>query len=325
MDLDLDEDQLAVHDLFARFFEKESTPAVVRATESIGFAPALWRRLHDLGLESLAADAGLLEAALAAEQAGRHLAPVPLIEHLVTLRLLGRAGAPVPDGGWPLTLALRPATGVARLVPAGAVAGAFVARTPDGLMLVQDDPPGVPVPNGAGLPVADRAVTDATVLASGADADVLYDRALDEWRVLMAAMLVGLADAALMLGVAYVTERHQFGVPIGSFQAIQHGLAELPGPLSGARLLVLRSAWRADAGEQRLPVDAPMAFLFTTELARTVTARVLHYHGGYGVMEEYDIQLHYRRARGWPAQLGDPAVEADHLASILYGPPAGAA
>jgi alkylation response protein AidB-like acyl-CoA dehydrogenase len=318
MDLELDDDQLAIRELFAGFFEKECPPELVRAREGLGFAPALWDRVQELGIDAMALEAGLLGAALAAEQAGRHLAPVPLAEHIVAIRLVARASSDVGHEAAPLTLALRPAGTTARLVPAGAVAAAVVALTDDGLVLARGHAPNVATRNGAGLPVADRALTDMMVLATGDEAAALHARAVDEWRVLTAAMLVGLADAALALGVAYVSERHQFGVPIGSFQAIQHGLAELPGPVSAARLLTLRAAWRADAGEDRLDVDAPMAFLFSTELARTVTSRVLHYHGGYGVMEEYDIQLHYRRARGWPAQLGDPAVDVEHLAALLY-------
>lgn len=225
---------------------------------------------------------------------------------------------------------------------AASVRAASAGRTPsaDGPgRTLSVGPPGVAVPNGAGLAVADRSLAGATTLAEGPGAVAAFERAVDEWRLLSASALVGLAAAALDLGVAYVSERQQFGVPIGSFQAIQHGLAELPGPLSGIRLLVARTAWRsahrvepdgtaeldlggaAELGAARpeLAAGAAMAFHAATELARTVTGRVLHYHGGYGVMEEYDVQLYHRRARGWPAQLGDPADELRRVADLLYG------
>jgi alkylation response protein AidB-like acyl-CoA dehydrogenase len=336
MDLTLTDDQAAVVELFSSFFARESSPAVVRASEALGFAPMLWARLQALGAGAISVGesfggggAGLLDAALAVEQAGRHLAPVPLVEHIVTSRLLERVGAAdelagVLERGDPVSLALRPVATTAHLLPGGAVVPTFAALTGERLVLVRSEAPGVPTPNGSGLAVADRSVVDGAPLARGASAVGAHSTAVDEWRLLTAAMLVGLADAALEIGVAYVSERHQFGVPIGSFQAIQHGLAEFPGPVSGARLLVARAAWRADHDENdRLPVDASMALLFATELARSVTSRVLHYHGGYGVMEEYDIQLHYRRARGWPAQLGDPAAELDRVARLLYGPSGG--
>ena len=315
MNLGLDDDQLAVRELFASFFERECPSSVVREHEDLGFAPKLWARLGETGAPSMAlaeGGAGLLELALVAEEAGRHLAPVPLVEHVVATRLLERVGVHV-DTDEPVTLALRPS---GSLVPAGAVAHHIVALDADGrLVLVDSPPPGKAVPNYAGMPLADRDLDGVVVADAGG---VLHAGAVDEWRILMASMLVGLAEAALHLGVAYVQERRQFGVAIGSFQAIQHGLAELPGQISGARLLADRAAWRADHGVA-VDHDAPMALLFAAELAQTVTSRALHYHGGYGVMEEYDVQLHYRRAKGWPAQLADPAREVARLADLLYG------
>lgn len=333
MNLDLTDDQAAVEELFNSFFERESPPSVVRASEALGFSPELWARMRATGAPAMSVGsaaggggAGLFDAVLAAEAAGRHLAPVPVAEHLVTARLLERIGARAAlaaavNASEPVTLALRPAGDTAVLVPAGAVAPSFVALCGDRLMLVGDGAPHAAVPNSAGLSLADRATAGGEVLAHGPEAVQVHAGAIDEWRLLMAAMLVGLADAALGLGVDYVCERHQFGAPIGSFQAVQHGMAEFPGPLSGARMLVRRAAWRADIeGPARLAIDASMALQFTTDLARTLTGRVLHYHGGYGVMEEYDIQLHYRRAYGWPAQLGSPAREAERLAMLLYDP-----
>jgi alkylation response protein AidB-like acyl-CoA dehydrogenase len=157
------------------------------------------------------------------------------------------------------------------------------------------------------------------VLARGAHATTAVAAAVDEWRVLVAAMLVGVSDRARELGLDYVKTRQQFGVPLGSFQAIQHGLAEVTPPLAGAHLLVAKAAWAVDHDPAASPRLAGMALLFTAELAQTVTYRAMHYHGGYGVMAEYDPQLYYRRAKGWPLQLGDPKHEYQHLADVLYG------
>jgi len=333
VNLDLTDDQAAVDDLFRAFFARECSPAVVRGAERLGFDPVLWARLSETGAHVVAipealggGGGGLFDAVLIAEAAGRHVVPVPIVEHVVVARLVASLGAAVAIeeaviAAAPMTLALRPAAGTATLVPAGAVAAAVIVWSGERLLLARGDPPMVATPNGAGLPVADRSLDGATVLGDGDSAAQAYAQAVDEWRLLMAAALVGLADAALWMGVGYVQERRQFGVPIGSFQAIQHGLAELPGPISGARLLTRRAAWRRDHDDEvGFRRDASMAFVFATELARTVTSRVIHYYGGYGAMEEYDAQLYYRRARGWPAQLGDPYGEVDHLAGLLYGP-----
>jgi len=149
---------------------------------------------------------------------------------------------------------------------------------------------------------------------------------LDEWKMLTAASLVGVSFAALELGVEYAKSRIQFGVPIGSFQAVQQGLATLPGMIDGARLLMHKAAWASADGNvdtddndvSQQAALASMAFLFASDVAALATDRSLHYHGGYGFAEEYDIQLYYRRARGWSLVLGDPSHEALALADRLF-------
>ena len=148
----------------------------------------------------------------------------------------------------------------------------------------------------------------------------LHEHAVDEWRVLTAGALVGLAGAALELGVEYAKQRHQFGVPIGSFQALAHGLADAATAVDGARLLVREAAWAADEGESGATALARMAFLFAARSAQQATAVALHVHGGYGFTLEYDIQLYHRRAKAWPLLLGDPRRGALHLADALFGP-----
>ena len=336
MDLSLTDDQESVRELFATFFERESPSDVVREHEGLGFSPALWSKLRDTGALSMSVSeanggggVGLFESALVAEEVGRRLAPVPFAEHVVVARLLERAGASpdllasVLDASEPATLAPWPMRDEPRLVAAGAVARLLVAfdARQRALVAVDEQPPGVAVANLGNLPLAWRALPrdGVTVIATGDRADSLFAGVVDEWRVLVASMLVGAADAALALGVDYVKTRHQFGVPIGSFQAIQHGLAELTAPLAGARLLVAKAAWAADHDPGDLPRLAGMALLFTADLAQLVTKRSMHYFGGYGVMAEYDPQLYYRRAKAWPLQLADPAQEYQHLADVLYG------
>jgi alkylation response protein AidB-like acyl-CoA dehydrogenase len=342
VDLEPTEEQAAVVELFGALGAKWSTPEIVRDHEPLGFAPDLWHQLVAAGAPGMAlpvdqggGGSGLLELALAVEQLGAHLAPVPLVEHAVAARLLTAAGTELPDGvadGTAIaTIALRPAVaGTARLVPAGAVAHHVVALDADRLVLVTSDPPGAAVPNLASMPLADRAVdsADTSVLADGERARTLHADALAEWCALTAAALVGLGSAALALAQAYVTERHQFGVPIGSFQVIQHGLADVAVALDGARLLAHKAAWAFDqpgAGSHEQSELAAMAFLFAAEQAQLAATRALHYHGGYGFMEEYDAQLLYRRAKGWALVLDDPAVEYRRVATARYGPVAATA
>ena len=117
----------------------------------------------------------------------------------------------------------------------------------DDVVAVRSTPPGDGPRNHACSPLADRS-------ARGPGREVIgsrsaFDTALDEWKTLTAAALVGIAATALEMGVEYVLARHQFGVPVGSFQAVQHGLADLPALIDGSRLLTHKAAWAADRPE----------------------------------------------------------------------------
>jgi alkylation response protein AidB-like acyl-CoA dehydrogenase len=147
-----------------------------------------------------------------------------------------------------------------------------------------------------------------TELATGPEAVAAFDEAVNEWMILMAGALVGIAARSIEIGVGYVKERKAFGVPIGSFQAISHGLADAATALDGGTLLAREAAWSAEIEPERTLELGPLAFGFCAEAAREASYRSLHYHGGYGFMIEYDIQLYFRRARGWPAQFAEPDV-----------------
>ncbi len=212
----------------------------------------------------------------------------------------------------------------AKLLPAGAVANVFLALNGDDLIAVSSPPPLVSLPNTADLPIANREIpivsSEVATLASGTDAVSHFRRAVSEWQALTATAICGLGQRALQIGVEYALERHQFDRPIGSFQAVQHGLADAATELEAAYYLCQRSLWMLDAEEGDAQTFAAMAFLFTSETAQRATASSLHYHGGYGYAEEYDIGLYYRRAKGWSLIYGSPAREYQRLADILLGP-----
>ena len=335
MNLGLSEDQLAVEEAFTRLFARESQPAVARAAEPLGFDRTLWDRLVAMGAPGMGADAGggggatLSDLVVVAEALGRAIAPVPLIEHLVAAR--AHPLDDIVDGTAIATLSLRPAgpDGTWRLVPAGAIADVVIGVDGAELVAVRSHAPYEGPRNHASAPLADRSsrVGARTVLGPAS----LLVRVINEWKTLTAAALVGISAAALELGRDYAMSRYQFGVPIGSFQAVQHGLADLPALIDGARLLTHKAAWAGDEpGPGVCDVDdctitdfdslAGMAFVFAAETATRATDRSLHFHGGYGFSEEYDIQLYYRRARGWALVLDDPSRECLRLADRLFGP-----
>ncbi len=331
MDLRPSPEQQQLVDAFAALYAAQAPSATVREAEPLGFDPELWARLRETGAVEMAVPedqggwgASLLDLALVAEQHGRAVAPAPLVEAQVAARLLARLGADVLpavlSGERLVTLALRPARdGQLPLVPAGAVAQQVVALDGDRLVLV-DVPAGVRLVDNSGcLPLADLLVpADATVLAQGEAAVEAYAKALDEWRVLTAAALAGIAARALEIGVAYVKERHAFGQPIGAFQGVAHRLADRACEVDGAELLAREAAWAAAEEPERAAELAAMAFGFAAETARDTTYHALHFHGGYGFMLEYDVQLYFRRARAWANVLCEPKAAYRRVSDVRF-------
>ncbi len=119
---------------------------------------------------------------------------------------------------------------------------------------------------------------------------------LEGGRAGIAAQAVGIAQACLEEAVAYAKERHQFGQPIASFQAIQHQIADMATEVEAARLLTLRAAALKDAGRP-VRVASSMAKLYASEAANRVAAAALQIHGGYGYLKDFPIERHYRDAR----------------------------
>jgi len=338
VDFSLTEEQVGLETTVGRLFGRHSPSQVVRSAEPLGFSQDLWRRVTELGILQMAAPssrddvpAALSELVVVAEQYGRYLAPVPLIEVLVASRALGRAGGDPPapnqtEASFPiLTLALRPVdpSGVAQLLPAGAIAHSAIALTGGALLYAELDgvPPGRAVKNLGSGPLATRSLgSHRVLLADGSDAVALFDAAVDDWKVLTAAAVVSLAGRAHEITVAYVKERRAFGVQIGWFQSVAHRLADAINDLDGARFLVHKAAWAKDVEDPSAPALASKAFAYSSLVAERVTAECLHFHGGIGYTMEHDIQLFFRRAKAWPLMLGDSRRELAVLADRLYGP-----
>jgi alkylation response protein AidB-like acyl-CoA dehydrogenase len=334
VDLSLSGEQRQLVDSFAAIYARESTSDRVRAAEPAGFDPKLWKALLDTGAVEMAVDEGLggwgaseVELALIAEQFGRAVASAPVIESQVGARLLARCGEPgatllteVLAGEKLITFAPRATDSESlRLVPAGAVADAVLACVDGQLIVVPIRENRCPVENLGSLPLADITVEDATVLAGGADSSQLVSSALDLWLTLTAAALTGAAKRAVEMGVDYAKQRHAFGTAIGTFQAVSHPLADSATATDGARLLALEAACSFADEPDRASELAAMAFAFAYETARDATHHSLHIHGGYGFGMEGDIQLYYRRVRGWAMVYGEPAVALDRVAAARYG------
>src|SRR5438105_9614414 len=116
---------------------------------------------------------------------------------------------------------------------------------------------------------------------------------LDGGRISVAAMSVGLAQGAYDLALAYAKERHQFGQPIASFQAIQFKLADMATEIEAGRQLAYRAAWLKDEGKP-FALAAAQAKLYTGLLSNRAANASLQIHGGYGFMDEFPISRLFR-------------------------------
>ncbi len=121
-------------------------------------------------------------------------------------------------------------------------------------------------------------------------------KTLDGGRISIAAISVGLAQAALEEAVSYARERHSFGKPIAQHQALQWMLADAATEIQAARLMVYHTAWLKDQGKPYTKAGA-MAKLFASEMGERVTRNAIQIHGGYGYSREYPVERMYRDAR----------------------------
>lgn len=337
MKLDLAEEQRLLEESFARFFTAESTPARVRAAEPLGFDPKLWAELVEMGVPAMRAPeekggggASLLDAAILAEEAGRQLASAPLVECIVAARLLADLGTSQAldwldriKAGAIVAVALHDAvSGRAQLVPGAAVADGILCLDGDGVVLVQEAPPREAPPNLGSSPLRSVVLTgpggtgERWVLAQGARR--AYLAAIEEWKLLTAAMLSGLARKALELAAAYSRERAQFGQPIGSFQGVAHPLADSITEIEGAHLLVRRAIWAIARGREDAGASVAMAFWWASQSAGRALTRAVRTFGGYGLTLEYDVQLYFRRGKAAALPMGDPRDELLRAADRLW-------
>ena len=116
---------------------------------------------------------------------------------------------------------------------------------------------------------------------------------LDGGRISIAALSVGIAQAAYEKALKYAKERQQFGKPISKFQAIQFKLADMAMEIELARNLVYKAAWLKDQNKP-FGKEAAMAKLFASEMGFRVCNQAIQIHGGYGYMKEYDVERHLR-------------------------------
>jgi butyryl-CoA dehydrogenase len=133
---------------------------------------------------------------------------------------------------------------------------------------------------------------------------------LDDGRIAIAALSVGVIQACLDQSVQYAKDRNAFGRPIGSYQAVAFKCADLAVMAETARMLTYEAAWRKDMGRP-FKHEAAMAKLYATEAAVTATRQATQIFGGYGFMDETLVARHYRDAK--ILEIGEGTSEVQRL------------
>jgi acyl-CoA dehydrogenase len=257
---------------------------------------------------------------LAALAAGEKLATVAVAEGGGAWDRSGGATAAIErDGGWRLD-------GTKTPVLAGAVADAVLvyAATQDGpgWFVVDAGASGLRVTPLTGLDPTRRlarltfTATPARRLPASAAAAVL-DAVLDLAAVALAAEQVGGLGRALELTVDYAKVRVQFGRPIGSYQAVKHGLADIYSAWEHAVSVLRYAAWAADHDRAELPLAAALAQTYIGPAYFQAATGMVQYHGGIGYTWEHDAHLYYKRAKSSELLLGPPATHRLRLADRL--------
>jgi alkylation response protein AidB-like acyl-CoA dehydrogenase len=331
MNFDFSEDQHEIKRIARDLLASRSTLARVReAAESKTYDPTLWRELVELGWPGIAVaeehggqGLGAVELAILSEELGYALAASPFLSTVLAAEAIGAGGSPEQQATWLPGLASGAITGAlgaaGGLVGDAAEAAVIVLIGDDGVARVirradadvtevdSIDPTRraawVSVPPGHGEPLG------------GDDPQAGIDRAT----VAVAAELVGVAQRALEMTLAYVKDRKQFDTPVGAYQAVSHKCAQMLKDTEGARSATYYAAWAADAGADGpgLAEPASLAKAAASDGARDTAANAIQAHGGIGFTWEADVHWLYKRAQVDAALLGGSGVHRRRLAALL--------
>jgi alkylation response protein AidB-like acyl-CoA dehydrogenase len=331
------DDQLLFRDAVREFLAKEYPAESLRAAwdDDLGCDPGRWRALADLGVVgSTAPEAlgglGLRDVDLVPlfEELGRAAFAPPVLETTaVVVPLLSSLAA---DGRARAALdAIVSGEAVATvgfdddLVLAADIASLIVRLTKDRVTLHTTDELDLirqPSIDGARHLFRVTYPSEGDVLASGNDVATMHELAWRRGALGAAAQLIGLGDHMLELTVGYVQERKQFGMPIGSFQALKHHLADALLAVDFARPVVQNAAYSLTHELPTAARDVSAAKAAASEAATHVARTALQCHGAIAYTVEYDLHLWMKRAWALAAAWGDARSHRARVAEHVLGP-----
>ena len=328
MNFDFSEDQATIKRTARDFLADRLRPEAWRALVEDGrYDDGLWREVAELGWAGIHLDEshggqglGTVELAILAEELGYALAPSPFLATAAAGRVLAHAGSEAQRERWLPRLAAGELVGTVGVVTDGEAPMVPDADRAEVIVLL-DGLAGMVVEAGDAR-IEPEATIDSTrrfgrVRASGGEplaAEPLP--ALDRIEVVLAAELVGVAQRAMEMAVAYAKEREQFGRPIGAYQAVAHRCAQMLLEVESARSTTLYAAWAADHEPESLPLAASMAKAYAADTGWRVTASSLQVHGGLGFTWEHDLHFFLKRAKTDGHLLGSARSHRERVASL---------
>jgi alkylation response protein AidB-like acyl-CoA dehydrogenase len=319
MDFDLTDDQKEIKGVAREMLAARSPFAKVReAAEAQQPDEALWREIVELGWPGIAVaeehggqGLGAVELAVLLEELGYACAATPFLGTAVAAAVIQAAGTDEQRSRWLPRLVsgeAKAGLGTRELAVDADQADVVVLIDADGAQLIEDPATG---PFQSIDPTRRFAK-----LGADATGEPLGAGAAERVHAAVAADVVGISQRALDMTLAYVKDRKQFGVPVGSFQAVAHRCAQMLLHTESARSTAYFAAWAADADPERLAEAAAMAGAAAAEGGREVTASAIQAHGGIGFTWEADVHWLYKRAQLDTALIGGAGRHRAALARI---------
>ena len=325
MNLERTDEQRMLADSARGWLARACPLPVVRALEASerGFDADHWRAVADLGWTGLlipeehgGAGRAMVDFAVLCEELGRALFPSPLVPSttLGALPLLWSGHTRwLPD--------LADGTTIATLIPEPGALVAFAAHA-DLALAVHDDELFLTdtfvserVDSIGGEPLH-RVTVDPSSGETIGPAQPVVGRAVDHATVASLAYTVGAAERTLEMTVAYAKDRHQFGRPIGAFQAVAHRCAVMRADLDACRVLAHQAAWALDRGGAA-DLEVAAAKAYANDAMRRVAMNAHQVHGAIGFSTEHDLQLFTRRLKAFELTYGSTASHRERVARAM--------
>jgi alkylation response protein AidB-like acyl-CoA dehydrogenase len=307
VDFDLSEEQKQIKGVARELLTTRSPFGKVReAAETGEYDSALWGELVDLGWPGIVVaeehggqGLGAVELAVLLEELGYACAATRFISTAAAAAAIQASGSAEQKARWLPGLAsgeLAAGIGTRELAADAEGAAVVVILEGEGGQAELID-----APLTAPLETIDATRRFASVAGEG---QPLGQGSADRIRAALAAEVVGVCQRALDMTLEYVKERRQYGVPVGSFQAVSHRCAEMLLSTESVRSAAYYAAWAAGADPERLPEAAALAAASAADGGREVTGAAIQMHGGIGFTWEADVHWLFKRAQVDAALLG---------------------